>query len=72
VRRLARLISSIRSRFVKAIVFLMNTIIVYKWVLQSTSRMLKQVPNIVLSRSRPSTYFRSVRFGPLIPCGLVG
>ncbi len=37
LHRFARPVSSIRSRFVRIIVVPMNTIIVYKWVLQSTS-----------------------------------
>jgi hypothetical protein len=37
VRLLARRVSSISSQFVNVIVSLMDTIIVYKWLLQSTS-----------------------------------
>ena len=37
VRLLTCRLSSIRSRFVRIIVLVMNTIIVYKWMLQSTS-----------------------------------
>src|SRR6266446_6306765 len=38
VRLLARRVSSTSSEFVNVIVSLMDTIIVYKWLLQSTSR----------------------------------
>ena len=62
-RRLkARRVNSLSSEFVRVIASLMDTIIVYKWLLQSTSTYFLEQPLVLIGHQRPEQLFSGPAF----------